>query len=82
MLSLIKSIITSSISQAEQKRLNIYNILNKYDLSKHVHIKDAIYTYINLNDEKILNSRESIILEIYIEKMIQEINNKNKDKFV
>lgn len=77
MLSLIKYIINLPISKAEEKRLNMYNILNKYDLSKYQHIKKAIYTYINLNDEKIINSKESIILEIYIEKMINKIHNKN-----
>lgn len=78
MLSLINSIINIKISEPEKKRLNMYEILDKYDLSNHVHIKNAIYTYINLNDEKIINSKESIILEIYIQKMINEIHNKNK----
>lgn len=80
MLSLINSIINTKISEAEKKRLNMYEILDKYDLSNHVHIKNAIYTYINLTDERILYSKDSFVLEIYIQKMIYTMLHKNTNQ--
>lgn len=81
MLSLIKFIVFPDILEPEKKRLDMYQILNNYDLSQHLHIQQAIYSYINLNDEKILYSKEAIFLEFYINKMIHQMINKKSNNY-